>query len=173
MVEAARRGSTPVPPIGLLGGDLCRTLGGRGEADRLRSVDAHTFPVDVGSILVDGRQHWFVAHVVARRSWWHGRVVAVMNAQWLGPWDVAPRGHPGDGRFEVLDADLSVRDRLAARRRLPTGTHIPHPDIEGYQTDAGQLHFDRPLDVWLDGVNLGRATDVVFRVEPDALRVVV
>lgn len=173
VIEAARRASAPIPPIGLLGGDLCRTLGGRGEIGRLRSADAHTFPVDLGSVLVDGRQHWFVAHLVARRSWWHGRVVAVMNAQWLGRWDVAPRGHPGDGRFEIFDGNLPLRDRLAARRRLPTGTHVPHPAIRSSQDDAGQLHFDRPLNVWLDGANVGRATDVVFRVEPDALRVVV
>jgi len=173
VVEAARRSSQPIPPVGLLGGDLCRTLGGRGDRERLGSSAAFAAPVDVGSVLVDGRQHWFVAHLVARRSWWRGRVVAVMNAQWLGHWDVAPRSHPGDGRFDVIDGDLSLRDRISARKRLLTGTHVPHRDLQVSQAAAGQLHFERPLNVWLDGVDVGRASDVVFRVEPDALRVVV
>ena len=173
VVEATRRAAMPVPTLGLRGGDLCRTLGGRGDRSRLDAPDARTFPIDVASVLVDGRQHWFVAHLVARRSWWRGRVVAVMNAQWLGHWDVAPRSHPGDGRLDVIDGDLSLRDRFAARKRLLTGTHVPHPDLQVSQTASGQLHFDRPLDIWLDGVNVGRAGDVVFRVEPDALRVVV
>ena len=173
VVEAARRSSQPIPPIGLLGGDLCRTLGGRGDRERLGSSDAFVAPVDIGSALVDGRQHWFVAHLVARRSWWRGRVVAVMNAQWLGQWDVAPRSHPGDGRLDVIDGDLSLRDRISARRRLLTGTHVPHADLLVSQTAAGRLHFERPMNVWLDGVDVGRASDVVYRVEPDALRVVV
>jgi diacylglycerol kinase family enzyme len=173
VVEAARRSSQPIPPIGLRGGDLCRTLGGRGDRARLGSSDAFVAPVDLGSALVDGRQHWFVAHLVARRSWWRGRVVAVMNAQWLGQWDVAPRSHPGDGRLDVIDGDLSLRDRISARRRLLTGTHVPHADLLVSQTAAGRLHFERPMNVWLDGVDVGRASDVVYRVEPDALRVVV
>ena len=41
--------------------------------------------------LLDGRLHWFVAHLVAAAQLVAGpRCVAVMNAQCLGPWDVAP-----------------------------------------------------------------------------------
>ncbi len=38
-----------------------------------------------------------------------------MNAQFLGRWDVAPRGHPNDGRLDVLDADLPLDERLQVR----------------------------------------------------------
>src|SRR5690606_21746422 len=37
VVTAARRAGEPVPPLGLLGGDLCRALGGTGDEARLRS----------------------------------------------------------------------------------------------------------------------------------------
>ena len=40
--------ATRCPSLGLLGGDLCRTLGGPGDEARLRSADAMTFPVDLG-----------------------------------------------------------------------------------------------------------------------------
>jgi hypothetical protein len=172
-VEPPRRAGEPLPVLGLVGGDLCRTLGGPGESKRLRSPDAMRFPVDLGSVLVDGRQHWFVAHVVARRSWWRGRVVVVMNAQWLGRWDLGPKSHPNDGLLDVSDGRLSFGDRLKARRRLPSGSHVPHPDIRVTRTASEQFEFDPPLDVYLDGERVGRARTLSVRVEPDAFDVVI
>ena len=173
IVTAARRAGEPIPPLGLLGGDLCKTLGGTGDEDRLRSADAMTLPVDLGSALVDGRLHWFVAHLVARRSWWRGRVVVAMNAQYIGAWDVAPRSHPNDGRLDVLDGDLPLGQRLLARRRLPLGTHVPHPGIHERRVEAIQLDFARPTPVELDGEPLGLVRTVSIRVEPDALRCII
>jgi hypothetical protein len=173
VVERARRAGEPVPPLGLEGGDLWRTVGGPSVPGRLHTDAAMRLPVDIGSVLLDGRQHWFTSHLVLRRSWWHGRVVAVMNAQFLGRWDVAPRSHPGDGRFDLLDADLGLGDRWKARSRLPQGLHVPHPDIAERRIAAEQLRLDPPLNAWLDGVALGPVRDVVVRVEPDAVVVVV
>jgi YegS C-terminal NAD kinase beta sandwich-like domain len=173
IVTAARRAGDPVPPLGLLGGDLCRTLGGTGDEARLRSDQATRLPVDLGAVLVDGRLHWFVAHLVLRRSWWHGRVVAVMNAQFIGSWDVAPRGHPNDGRLDVLDADLPFDERLQVRARLTAGTHLPHPRIEERHLEAVQLDLARPTPVYLDGVRLDAARNLSVRIEPDALTCVV
>jgi hypothetical protein len=171
VVERARRAGDPVPPLGLLGGDLCRTVGGRGDAARLRSAEALQLPADLGSVLLDGRQFWFVAHLVARRSWWRGRLVGVLNAQYLGEWDVAPRAHPDDGRLDLVDVSpqMSLRARLQARRRVRLGTHVPHPDIGTDSAAAWQTTFDPPLDVRLDGVELGPVRNLSVRVEPDAL----
>jgi len=169
VVTAARRAGEPIPPLGLVGGDLCRTLGGRGDADRLRSDEAMAFPVDLGAVLVDGRLHWFVAHLVARRSWLRGRAVVAMNAQYLGRWDVAPRGHPDDGRLDLLDGDLPLGQRLLARRRLASGTHVPHPLIEERRAKAIQVELTRPTPVLLDGAPVGEASNLSIRVEPDAL----
>jgi hypothetical protein len=172
-VTAARRAGEPIPPLGLLGGDLCRTLGGRGDEGRLRSEEAMSFPVDLGSVLVDGRLHWFVAHLVARRSWWFGRVVVAMNAQFLGRWDVAPKSHPNDGRLDLLDGDLALGQRLQARVRLRSGTHVPHPGIEERRVAAVQIELARPTAVELDGDPVGTARQLSLRLEPDALRCVV
>ncbi|MCU1352813.1 MAG: hypothetical protein JWM05_2022 [Acidimicrobiales bacterium] len=173
VVEAARRANRPVPPLGLLGGDLCRTVGGRGDADRLRGGEAMRLPVDLGAVLIDGRLHWFVAHLVARGSWWRGRVVAAMNAEWLGAWDVAPRSHPNDGLLDTFDADLRLDDRLKARRRLATGTHVPHPGITERRVAALQVDLARPADIWLDGERVARARSLSIRIEPDALECIV
>jgi len=173
VAERARRANEPIPPLALLGGDLWRTVGAG--ADPAPGRDAMALPCDLGSVLLDGRQHWFVAHLVARRSWWRGRVLAAMNAQFWGRFDVAPRGHPNDGVVEIIDVAPSFRltDRLKARRRLRTGTHVPHPDITVRRVRAQQETFDPPLRVWLDGVDLGEVHNLSLRVEPDALMVVV
>lgn len=175
VVEEARRAGGAPPPLGLVGGDLCRTLGGRGDRDRLRSRQAVRVPLDLGVALLDGRRFVFVAHLVARRSWWWGPVVAVMNAQYIGPWDVAPRAHPGDGRLDVLDvsAAFGLGDRLRARRRLPSGTHVPHPGIARQHTTAWSTDLGRPTPIWLDGERVTTARHVAVRVEPEALRGVV
>jgi hypothetical protein len=174
-VEAARRERRPFPALGLLGGDLCRTMGGRGDEARLRDGSGTIAPVDLGEVLIDGRLHLFVAHVVVRgRTWWRGRIVAACNAQFVGSWDVAPRAHPGDGLLDVLDVapGFGLGDRWKARRRLGTGTHVPHPKIEQRRVSAVQLDAGG-LDVWLDGERLGPARSLSVRVEPDAITCVV
>ena len=173
VIEDARRAGRQLPAIGLLGGDLYRTLGGRGTgAERLRSADAVTFPVDLGAVLVDGRLYWFVAHLVARNRWWT-RVFAAMNAQWYGDWNLGPRAHPDDGLLDTYDARLRPADLLVVRTRLPNGSHLPHPGIAERRAASVQVSFDRPRSVTLDRVAIGPATTLSVRVEPDALTVVV
>ena len=172
VVEARRRGQRQ-PPLGLLGGDLCRTLGGRGDESRLRSDQAMTLPCDLGAVLLDGRLHFFVAHLVARRRWWGGRVVVAMNAAWLGGWNAGPRAHPGDGLLDVYDARLTLRQRLQVRARLPRGGHLPHPAITERRTRAVQVDLGRRLPVRLDGQVVGAARSLSIRVEPGAVTVVV
>lgn len=161
-------------PVGLIGGDLCRTVGGTGNRDRLRGNEAMTLPCDRLLIELDGKASIAVAHVVMRRSWWRGPVVAAMNAQFIGTWDVAPRSHPNDGLMDVFSVgDMSLDQRWKARRRLPSGLHVPHPSIEQARTRSWERRFDRPLGVWIDGVAHGRVSHVTITVQPDAICIVV
>ncbi len=163
----ARRDRRPFPSLGLLGGDLCRTLGGGG--GRLQGV---RFTVDVGEALLDGRLHLFVAHLVARTRLWTRAFVA-MNAQWLGDWNLGPRAHPNDGLLDTYDARLPIRQLAAVRSRIHHGAHLPHPGIKERRTAALQAELERPLPVRLDGVAVGRARVISVRVQPDALTVVI
>ena len=168
-LESARRARRPYPPLGLLSGDLCRTLGGGagGEA-RLRAGGGVRFPLDLGEVLVDGRLHLFVAHLVARSRLWRRAFVA-MNAQWLGEWNLGPRAHPNDGLLDTYDARLPLGQLLPVRSRLHHGTHLPHPAIRERRAAALQMELDRPLPVRLDGTLVGAARTLSVRVEPDAL----
>lgn len=174
IVAEARRANREVPPVVLTGGDLARTLGVSPVSDTSPQPGTATgirIPADVGAALVDGRLHWFVAHLVARRSWWRGRLLVAANASFIGRWNAAPRSHPGDGRLDVFDADPPLAVRLAARRRLPSGSHVPHPQITQRRITAAQYDLDPALDIYLDGVRLGRARTLSLRVEAGALDV--
>ncbi len=166
-------------PVAVAAGDLARTLGviaGGSEPIGARQT-FHEYPIDLLEVRLDGAEEPLVAcaHVVARSPWsraqWlRGQILAVMNAEFIGGWDVAPRGHPNDGRAEVFDVDasMSVRDRFAARRRLLTGTHVPHPRIATRSVRTGSWTFERPLDVIVDGHVVGRASTLALAVVPDA-----
>ena len=118
------------PPVAVGAGDLARTLGVT-SLDRRPTINE--FSIDLLHVRLDHSDDSddsdapivACAHVVARSAWrrghwFRGPILAVMNAEFIGEWDVAPRGHPNDGRVEVFDVDasMSVRDRLAARGRL-------------------------------------------------------
>jgi hypothetical protein len=168
VLNEARRERRPFPALGLLGGDLCRTLGG-GTGTELQGV---RFPVDLGEALLDGRLHLFVAHLVARTRLWTRAFVA-MNAQWLGDWNLGPRAHPNDALLDTYDVRLPPGQLLAVRARLHHGAHLPHPGIKERRSAAVQVELERPLTVRLDGVATGTARVVSVRVQPDALTVVI
>lgn len=169
LVADALANGREVPPLGLTGGDLARTLGGGAEGRFPGRV--MRAPLDVVRVDVGEEQTWAVAHVVARRSWWRGEVALAMNAQFFGRYDVAPRSHPNDGRVDIvrIDARMGLRTRLVARARARVGMHVPHPQIEARQTPGTTLRFDRPLTIWIDGVKWMKASEVMLTVEPDAL----
>lgn len=170
LIAASRRAGATIPPIGLTTGDLVRTLGGPTTADLRNADEALQIVVDLGAVLVDGSLHWFLQHLVARRGWLRGRVVVVANAAFLGDWNIAPRAHPGDGRLDTLEVTtMGVGERLKARSRLASGTHVPHPEIIVRRPKAAQFEFSRPTPVRLDGRRIGAARTLSVRIEPDAV----
>lgn len=168
VLDAARREGRPFPPLQLTGGDLFRTLGGPSHSGDV------TFPVDLGEVLIDGRLFLFTAHLIVRGRLWSPYAFVAMNAQWLGGWNLGPKGHPNDGLLDTYEARLGLGDLWKVRRRLPHGAHLPHPRIKERRTAAMQVDLPRPMTVRLDGeVVADGARRLSVRVEPDALTVVV
>jgi diacylglycerol kinase family enzyme len=131
------------------------------------------FPIDLCRLTAPGVDELFVAHCVARNGWLRGPITAVMNAQFIGSWDVAPRSHPNDGVVDVLVISMALGDRLKARKRLASGTHVPHPLIAQRRMSTGEFHFGRPTKILLDGEHVTTPTDFTITVEPDALTIVI
>lgn len=174
MLAGARAGGDG-PPVGVRRGDMARTLGIDPSAPSRDQVNE--LPIDLVEVRLDDGAEVMIAcaHVIARSparrgSWWRGPVVMVMNAEFLGDWDVAPRGHPNDGRVEVFEADatMSIRQRVAARRRVRTASHVPHPKITKRSVRSATWTFPRVMTILVDGRRVGTATSVGITVLPDA-----
>ena len=158
-------------PFALLSGDLHRAIGAPTPGQHTTIV-----PVDALAVRLDDRpEQLAVAHVVAHRSWWRGQVLAVCNVDYVGTWNVAPRAHPNDGRADVVEVapTMGTRARWQAWRRLPLGTHVPHPAIATRSVRDVSFEFDRPLRVWLDGVETGTARRLRVTVRPDSFELYV
>jgi hypothetical protein len=159
----------PTGAFAVSGGDLHRTVGhpaaGRDVAWRL--------PIDVLRVRTETSTHIAVAHVTIRRSWWRGPLVFVCNVDHVGSWNVAPRAHPNDGRFDVVTvaAEMTLRDRLEFRRRLPTGRHVPHPAVGVTAATTWGWHDPAGSRVRVDGVDIGTRTSVEITIEADAAAV--
>lgn len=161
-------GPSVSPTVWVRGGDLHRSLGAPG-----RSTDRRALPLDLGFVRLDGGdERPFAAHVVARRRGWRGRFLVILNAAYLGDWNVGPRAHPNDGRLDVIDGALTIGQRLQARRRVGSGSHLPHPALAASRVTSGSWDLGRSVPVWIDGRRAGPAQRIEVRIEPDAGTVV-
>lgn len=159
--------------VGITGGDIARTVGTNTSESELRGGERILLPIDLGVVSIDGREIVMAASLIVRRRAWAGAIDGAMNASFFGSWNVAPRGHPNDGRFDVIRAELSISDKIKARTRLSSGTHVPHPDISIRRMSRGTFQPERRAKVWIDGVPVGRAERVDFIVHPDAVRLAI
>ncbi|MFL6243001.1 MAG: diacylglycerol/lipid kinase family protein [Acidimicrobiia bacterium] len=173
------------------GSDLARALGlgpdGAGTTEvaiDALAIDRDDGAVDAVNVVVLGpppdRLRWTVraSHITVRvdgRAWFNGRAttVVVANGQFLRGADLVPRGHPGDGWAEVQVYALARRARRAMRRRLPTGTHVPHPGVRSGRAHRVEVEVARPLPVEVDGRPRGRTARLVITLVPAAIRLLV
>lgn len=153
--------------------DLARTVSARGTAHDLRNGERTQLPIDLAVVRIDETDVVMAASLVIRRPYWLGAVEGAMNASFLGEWNVTPRGHPNDGRLDVVRAELSLGDRWKARSRLTSGSHVPHPDISVRRLKTHNLQTDSRATVRIDGVDHGHRHSVSFVVVPDAVTITI
>lgn len=176
---AARRtsGETDLE-VGLSAGDMVRTLG-RGSSPVCYRLDV----LDVRLMTTTGpRSMMAVAHVVEVRPPRSlvGRLLRstvssppaakyVMNAEFVGDFDVAPRGHPNDGRCEVVEfaPSMASRQRRQAVDRMRRGDHLPHPDISVRR--VGVESWEPIGAVLVDGRLVAGVSSISVSVVPDAI----
>ena len=171
-VNDCKRQGIDLPTFGLLGGDLWRTLGGRRAEERLYGGEATTLDIDLGCALLDGKIFWFCAHMFIG-SKLKGEKIFISNVAHYGKMNPAPKAHPGDGKFDMLEVKLSPFQTFKAVKRVSAGTHIPHPGIKYKQVSSEQFSFGKKLSIEIDGKNIGKYSTVSIRIENEALRVVI
>ncbi len=117
-----------------------------------------------------------VTVVVDGRTLFDGRAttVVIANGQYLDGCDLVPRGHPGDGRLEVQVYSLRAGERGAMRRRLPSGTHLPHPRITAGSGRGIEIRTgDRAWPLVIDGAPVPATERLDAQVRPGAIRLLI
>jgi hypothetical protein len=163
--------------IVLTGGDISRSLGNPvvpvvGSACTEVAIDAMLCDITT----TDGRSILAVAaSSIIVGDFWRGRHLIVSNAGWIGNSNVAPRAHPNDGKVEVftITSQMSLRQRFLARRKMQTGTHLPHPDLSSKQIATQSIVRQNGEKLMIDGRKIDNWASISIRVEPDYWRVLV
>jgi hypothetical protein len=184
--EVFRQVNDGVRELGLLGGDLWRTVGGQSVVGRNTGTTTGTnagsnrdalpmhLPVDLISLSIDGDHvcH-FTTHLIGC-DLFRTVVVAAMNADFWRQYQLGPRAHPGDGVVDVYVAErLGMADLLRMRPRARSGLHVPHPKIRLERSADVNLELHKTLSVVADDVKVGRGRVFSLQVQPDALTIIV
>ncbi len=174
LAELIQASPHATPTVALTSGDLCRTLGGRGDVESRLGHKTTLLPVDVAEVtLDDGDPILFVAHLVARGRLWNGEGLVAMNAERIGEWRLAPRGHPGDGRLDLIVGQLRLRQRLLARSRAKLGEHLPHPDLKSSRITGIEMTFARVRRIYVDDTFVGTHRELRIVLRPTAVNLAV
>ena len=126
------------------------------------SVDEETVVTAVAEVVVGS---WFAP----------GGLTVVTNAGVQGELNITPRAHPNDGEFDILRVERSTspRQRIVARRRARTGTHVPHPTISVHRSTLVEIPRAGRQRLVIDGVPFGHWTSVRLEIMPDHVDVLV
>jgi len=168
--------------VSLTGGDIHRTLGSpRPIQDEAECTLLHIDALQIRVMSSDGsEQHVIAASRVEIGSFLspirRRRFVCVSNGGIVNGRNLAPRAHPNDGRLDVMtiEASMTFRHRLTARKKAVTGTHLPHPRISVRQDVAfTSQKTSRGERLSIDGVAVKHWSEVSISILPDYWQVVV
>ncbi len=160
---------------------LAQTLGARGTRAQLFEGERTIVPIDLGIVKLYGSPSEsgpvtsivMAAGLVVASRFWSGPIYGAMNASFLGAWNVAPSGHPNDGRLDIVTAEMKISDRFKARKRLRSGSHVPHPDISIRRLREAMFTPPPSSKVWIDGVQYGSVAKVEVAVIADAVELAI
>jgi hypothetical protein len=158
-------------------GDIARTIGNDKRkpsiAEKLKTDGAwHQLPFDVIEADVNGASLRAAAHIRVGHFLW-GECHLFCNVAIFRGRRVFQKSHPNDAKIEVLTIarEMKLRQRLLAVMRVRKGSHLPHPHLKIWQTTAEDMHFQRPLPIFVDGVKVAMADTLGISVIPDAINI--
>ena len=130
-------------------------------------IEANYTPVDSA----DATRRCFIGRTFIYQNLIFGQTIAILNTSFVGKRDWAPKAHPNDGKFDVIELDnsMSIRQRLTAFRLMKSGSHLPHPKIRYTQVPEFVFSGERSASMSIEGVRIGAIRHCVFKVLPDAV----
>ena len=133
------RGNGSIPEAILKSGTLIQALGIAAPTPDRERIKVLIDLIKVAYTDLDGRDRDDIAVgsvLIGRRSW-SGDLCIVSNCGYLGTRELLSKAHPNDGVMDVLTVSslMPFMQRLQAWRRIPTSSHLPHPDISTKQIE--------------------------------------
>lgn len=161
----------------VVGGDLWLALGcpsppQKGQPCTRVDVDLLVCAVDTG----DGTRVVRAASHVRVGSWLRpGRFVCATNAGYVNRRNIAPRAHPNDGLIHVfeLNRTMAWRERVIARHRALSGTHVPHPAITLTRRTEWGMVREGVESLVIDNIRIHRWNSVMVTVNPDGMKLLI
>lgn len=158
--------------VSLQSGDLFHALGSPHSV--IGRTECILVPIDALQCRIDFEDtsvHMLAASSVVVGSWWSSSdYLCLTNGGMYGGRDLTPRAHPNDGKWDLfrLSSTMGYRQRMIARRRSRTGSHLPHPEISVQR--LSQFSCDRISQgqrLSIDGVMVKQWTSIHCQVLPD------
>ena len=154
-------------------GNIFRTLGGRESLKPSLSHKSTVCEIDLGTVQFDDEMFLFASHCSLRQYHFSTKGVLVMNSQFYKNRRVAIRGHPSDGKLDMLRSQLNLRQYMLAAKLSESGSHIPHPDIHIKSSDQHSISFQREMRIFTDGRLIGRSDEVSISLLSKAIKVII
>lgn len=161
--------------IAILKSEMARTLGVSGANIKKSEMLLTEFDVVEATFELDDskvrERRYFLGHAFIRSRWFRGETVGVLNSSFVGRRDWAPRSHPNDGKFDVVEFDesINIRQRLTAYRLMKSGSHLPHPKIRHRQMTQYSAGCIESSILYIEGIRIGVVKSCIFNVLPDAV----
>ena len=152
-----------------MAGDLALTLGASGTIPQAGSR-ALACSIDVLCVQAKSdsgeRRFWFAVSSVSIGKWWSGEWTVITSTGRLDGLEVCPRAHPGDGFADlfVMQSGMRLRQRIAARKKMRSGSHLPHPQMRVSKVNS--LNSNESALLTIDGVPRGHFCQVEIELKP-------
>ncbi|MBT96131.1 MAG: hypothetical protein CL431_09195 [Acidimicrobiaceae bacterium] len=158
--------------ISLRGGNLYKSLGGNNNVTSLDDTKSIALKLDLGQIELGESKYLFASHCRIANFLQPWRSTFIVNSPVIRNRRISPKGHPGDGKFEMIEFSMSLQQSMIAYRRSKSGDHVPHPDIKISRKSNCKIKFKKKQRVSVDGKTVKFSRDFSMSVIPHAICVV-
>ena len=158
--------------IGLQGGDLHESLGGRGVGEREGDEGTVGLKVDLGQLVIGKSNYLFASYCKISKPLKPWYTIWVVNSPIIDHRRISPKSHPADGLLDIVEFSLSFRQSLKAYKRAKSGDHLPHPQIKTSKKRTYMINARGKRKIIIDGKKIAYGKEISLSVIPHAIAVI-